>query len=87
MVRTSKLSVMMRMKRCLVITRAILRSALRDPVVLKRLENRGVKEEDIRSALNEVEEKLFSERNDKKWQELTIKVIKLVAELIWDFLR
>ena len=74
-------------KRCLVIIRAILRSALRDSVVLKKLEDRGVKEEDIRKALKEVEEKLFSEKNDKKWQELTITVTKLVAELFWDFLQ
>jgi len=75
-------------KRCLVIIRAILRSALRDPVILKKIENRGVKEQDICSALKEVEKGLFSETNEK-WQELTttITIIKLVAEIFRDFLR
>ncbi|RJS70730.1 hypothetical protein CW714_06845 [Methanophagales archaeon] len=73
-------------KRCLLIIRAILRSALRDSIVLKNLENRGVKEEDIREALEEIEKKFFSEKNEK-WQELTIRVVKLVVELFWDFLQ
>jgi len=74
-------------RRCLLNIRTILRNALRDPVVLIKLEDKGVNEEDIREALKEVEERLSISNNDKKWQELTIKVIKLVVELFWDFLQ
>ncbi len=74
-------------RQCLVNIRTILRNALRDPVVLIKLEEKGVNEEDIRKALKEVEERLSISNNDKKWQELTINVIKLVVKLFWDFLQ
>ena len=74
-------------RRCLLNIRTILRNALRDPVVLIKLEEKGVNEEDIRKALKEVEERLSISNNDKKWQELTINVIKLVVKLFWDFLQ
>ncbi len=74
-------------RQCLVNIRTILRNALRDPVVLIKLEEKGVNEDDIRKALKEVEERLSISNNDKKWQELTINVIKLVVKLFWDFLQ
>ena len=73
-------------RRCLVNIRTILRSALRDPLVLKKLAEKGVNEEDICKALEGVENTL-SESNDKKWQELSIKLIKLVVELFRYFLQ